>query len=174
MKKFFPILVGILVAFTFAYFKHNRWSFFETPVEKYNAFVSLSNTCVGFGDRQLTNHTGKYEYLTKPEYLNNLIQSIESQIERVKKISDDTGTKDAALALGEFCVQAMKTDYKKIIDEAQGKDPAAIKVLADSILAPKYEAYEKIISALEEKITAFALANHIERKTINPRPSSSR
>jgi hypothetical protein len=89
-------------------------------------------------------------------------------------VKDDSGTKDAAVALGKFCVNSMKTDYKKIIEAAKGKTPEQAEVIAAGIFANRYPEYDKLYAAFDEKITAFAREHNINQQIINPGPGAGK
>jgi hypothetical protein len=171
MKKVLPTLFGILAIGGFVYFKHFNKSFFQSPVEKYNSFISLSNMCNGTGDpdRALTNYSKNYAHLLTAEQMTGSTQALEAQLARVEQVSDKTGTKEACVALGKFCIDIQKNQFMQIIKNGQGKTPDEIKQIADSIMQPTFENYDRLYEAFDKKINAFAKDNNIKETIIDGR-----
>ncbi len=162
MKNALSVIFGLLAIGAFIYFKQTK----KSPVDVYNACVSMSNSCSGLSDhnRALTNYSGNYKHLFTIEQMTMQIQSLETQIANVEKVSDNTGTKEACLALGKYCLAIEKNEFMQIIKMAKGKQPDEIKVIADSIMLPTLERYNKVYDDFDAKIEAFAKANNIEQK----------
>lgn len=169
MRKVLPILIGVLAIAAFVYFKHFNQSFFQSPVEKYNSFISLSNLCnsIGDPDRALTNYSKNYANLLTAEQMNNYTLAIEAQLAKVEQVSDKTGTKEACVALGKFCINIRKNEFMQIIKNGQGKNPDEIKHIADSIMQPTFENYDRLYEAFDKQIDAFAKDNNIDQKIMD-------
>ena len=169
MKKILPAAAGL-----FLLLMMNSCGLIDKdPVEKYNSFVSLSNYINHYGDRQITNHTGNYQHLLTAAETDVQIQLTEGFLKKVEEVKDDSGTKDAAVALGKFCVNSMKTDYKKIIEAAKGKTPEEAEQIAAGIFANRYPEYDRLYEAFDKKLDAFAKEHDIKQKIINPAPSGN-
>ena len=146
----------------------------KDPVEKYNSFVSLSNYVTNYGDRQITNHSGQYQHLITAAQNEANIQITEGFLKKVEAVDDNSGTKEATAALGKFCINSMKTDYVKIIEFAKGKKTEETGAFAARLFTARYAEYDKLYTAFDEKISAFAKAHNIKQQIINPGASGSR
>ncbi len=178
MKKIIPFLSFVCCLL----FSCNN----PAPEEYFGKAVLNSNLLYGFAgngmqrelespsEKLVNENTGATAPMTRAELINNKLQAVESNFEKVKSLSPTDETKamlNASIALYEYVIPVYKNEYSQLAKLYDDGAASSMITTAEKNIIEKYQTkFDELYDALGIAGKAYAKKHGIKVREVNPSP----